>query len=88
MTLNDIPEKKEFVIVRLLSNGEIRKRLVDMGFISGTHGTVLRRALLKDPIELMIKGYRVSLRRSEAKQILVSDPAEQPAAQSSSVFSR
>lgn len=71
MTLNDISENKDFKIIRLAAHGEIRKRLVDMGFISGTEGKVLRKALLNDPIELQLKGFKISLRRSEARQILV-----------------
>jgi len=42
---------------------------VDIGFINGEVGTVVREALLRDPIELEIKGAHVSLRRSEAKLI-------------------
>jgi Fe2+ transport system protein FeoA len=44
-----------------------------MGFIRGTQGMVLREALMKDPIELFLKGYRVSVRRAEAQQIHVEE---------------
>jgi len=73
MTLNDIRNGGHFKIVHLNARGEIKRRLVDMGFIRGTQGQVLREALLKDPIELFIKGYRVSVRREEAGQILVEE---------------
>ncbi|MBN1348669.1 ferrous iron transport protein A [candidate division KSB1 bacterium] len=73
MTLNDIAEKQKFKIIRVIATGEIRTRLVDMGFIGGMQGKVLRKALLNDPIELQLKGYKVSLRRSEARQILVEN---------------
>ena len=71
MTLNDIHYGVQFKITNLEAKGEIRRRLVDMGFIKGAQGKVLREALLRDPIELQLKGYKVSLRRSEAKKILV-----------------
>ena len=73
MTLNDIKTRGKFQIQSLASNGEIRRRLLDMGFIRGAQGQVLREALLKDPIELQLKGYKVSVRRAEAKQILVQE---------------
>jgi len=86
MTLDDISENNDFRIIRLIAQGEIRKRLVDMGFISGTKGKVLRRALLNDPIELQLKGYKVSLRRSEAKQILVEDLSDNHNAERTTVI--
>lgn len=73
MTLSDIKDGEKFTIVNLQAKGEIRKRLTDMGFIRGAQGIVLREALLKDPIEVQLKGYRVSLRRTEAKQIIIED---------------
>lgn len=71
MTLSDLPLNQKFKIIRLHANGEIRRRLIDMGFISGTEGVMLREALLKDPVEIQIKGYKISLRRNEAQKIEV-----------------
>jgi len=71
LTLSDLHDNQKFKIIRLTGNGEIRRRLIEMGFNSGTEGTLLRTALLKDPLEIQIKGYKVSLRRAEAKQILI-----------------
>ena len=71
MTLSDVEPNQKFKIIRLMANGEIRRRLVDMGFISGAKGTMLREALLKDPLEIKLKGYKISLRRTEARQIEV-----------------
>ena len=73
MTLSDIKDGGSFRIKYITANGEIKKRLIDMGFINGAKGKVLREALLKDPIELQMKGYRISVRRTEAKQILVEE---------------
>lgn len=70
-TLDEIDNSHKFRIVRLIATGEIRRRLIDMGFVSGTKGTVLREGLLKDPIEIHIKGYKISIRRAEARTILV-----------------
>lgn len=73
MTLDQLGPGNEFVITRVIAHGEIRTRLVDMGFIGGAHGTVLRKALLGDPIELKLGAYLVSLRLEEARSIHVKD---------------
>jgi len=71
LTLSDLKENQRFRIIRIQANGEIRRRLVDMGFISGTEGVLLRMALFRDPIEIFLKGTRISIRRIEAEQIIV-----------------
>ena len=73
MTLSDIKNGGQFKILKLKATGEIKKRLIDMGFIRGAQGQVLREALLKDPIELQLKGFKVSLRRAEARKIMVEE---------------
>jgi len=70
-SLAEIPAGKRFRIKKVHGHGEIRQRLVDLGFIKNEVGTVIREALLKDPIEVELKGARFSLRRSEARLIEV-----------------
>ncbi len=74
-TLADVANGETFRVTRLAATGEIRQRLIDMGFIRGATGRVLRAALLGDPIELQMPGYKVSLRRSEARDIFVEEVA-------------
>ncbi|MDH3774002.1 MAG: ferrous iron transport protein A, partial [Deltaproteobacteria bacterium] len=59
------------VIKRLNGRGTFRKRLQEMGFIRGSEVFVEKYAPLRDPIELVIKGYHVSLRVEEAAQIMM-----------------
>ncbi|MCL2822671.1 MAG: ferrous iron transport protein A [Polyangiaceae bacterium] len=73
MTLDQIPVGDAFTISTVRSRGEIRKRLVDMGFVYGANGKVLRKALLGDPIELRLGAYLISIRASEARDIEVCD---------------
>lgn len=73
MTLSEIKDGGYFQIISVNAKNEIRRRLIDMGFIKGTQGQVLREALFKDPIELRIKGYRISVRRAEAALIEVKE---------------
>lgn len=73
--LAQLPSGSEFLIKRVNACGEVRRRLVDIGFIKGERGKIIREALLRDPIEVEIKGTRISLRRCEARLIKV-DSAE------------
>ena len=50
---------------------DIRRRLLEMGMINGTTVEMVRFAPLGDPIEVRVRGYRLSLRKSEAQAIMV-----------------
>ena len=71
MILSDLQTGEHAVIVRVNGHGSFRKRLIEMGFIQGKEVRVVLNAPLKDPIEYEIIGYKVSLRREEARQIEV-----------------
>ncbi len=71
MNLSDLNTGEKAVIVRVNGHGSFRKRLIEMGFINGKEVRVVLNAPLKDPIEYEIIGYKVSLRREEARQIEV-----------------
>ena len=76
MVLADLNTGEQAVIVRVHGHGSFRKRLIEMGFIQGKEVKVILNAPLKDPIEYEIIGYKVSLRREEAKLIEVVTEAE------------
>ena len=76
MRLSDLHTGEKAVIAKVNGHGGFRKRLVEMGFISGKHVTVVMNAPLKDPIEYEILGYRISLRREEARMIEVVSESE------------
>ena len=58
-------------VVQVKAQGPIRQRLLEMGFIRGALLRVEKLAPLGDPMELVIKGYHLSLRREESVCILV-----------------
>ncbi|MBL0209412.1 MAG: ferrous iron transport protein A [Holophagaceae bacterium] len=64
-------------VVQLQAKGAIRQRLLEMGFIRGATLKVEKLAPLGDPMELVLKGYHLSLRRDEGACILVQ-PVAQP----------
>jgi len=54
---------------------EIGLRLMEMGLVPGTEFTLLGAAPLGDPLELEVRGYRLSLRKSEAARVEVATQA-------------
>lgn len=78
MTLSDLKEGQEAVILKIRGRGSFRHRIIELGFVRGQMITALRSAPLKDPIRFRILDSEVSLRRAEASQIevLVCTPEE------------
>lgn len=71
MQLSALKEGSRAVIVRIAGNSVLRRRLLEMGLTKGTGVYVEKYAPLRDPMELIVKGYHVSLRVEEAAQITV-----------------
>lgn len=71
MKLSELKTGETGVIVKVTGHGGFRKRIVEMGFISGKKVEVLLNAPLKDPVKYKVMGYEVSLRHSEADMIEV-----------------
>ncbi len=73
MRLSEMKENQTAIIVRVGGNGALRRRILEMGILKGSEIYVEKYAPLKDPIELIVKGYHVSLRVGEAAQIMVDN---------------
>ncbi len=69
--LSDLQPGDQGEVVQVNASGQIRQRLLEMGFIRGALLRVEKLAPLGDPMELVIKGYHLSLRRDESACILV-----------------
>ncbi|OPY23105.1 MAG: ferrous iron transport protein A [Methanobacterium sp. PtaU1.Bin242] len=67
--LNELKVGDSGIIVSFKGKGSIRKHLMEMGFVKGANVEIQRVAPLGDPIEVKIKGYSISLRKEEAKNI-------------------
>jgi ferrous iron transport protein A len=84
MMISDAPSGASFRVIRVRTGREIGKRLADMGFTEGAEGEVVRTGLMRDPLQVKIRGYDVLIRRSEAKEIEIapasSSKAEEGAA--------
>ena len=71
MTLDLLPLSQEAVITAVGGEGALRCRLLDMGLIPKTALRVEKIAPLGDPIELRVRGYALSLRKEDARNIEV-----------------
>jgi len=54
------------VVKRVGGEGKIKRRLFDMGITPGAEVLMRKRAPLGDPIEITIRGYELTLRKTEA----------------------
>ena len=70
-SLSELEPQETGKIVKVGGKGGIRRRLLDMGVVSGAVVEVQRVAPLGDPVEIRIKGYNLALRLEEAANIQV-----------------
>jgi Fe2+ transport system protein FeoA len=73
MLLSEMKEGQRAIITRVGGSSLLRRRILEMGILKGSEVHVEKYAPLKDPMELIVKGYHVSLRVEEAAQILVEN---------------
>lgn len=57
-------------VKRLSATGAIRRRLFDMGITPGAEVTLRKKAPLGDPIEITLRGYELTLRKTEAQYVV------------------
>ena len=73
MLLSEMKEGQTGIVVRVGGNGILRRRILEMGILKGTEVYIEKYAPLKDPMELIVKGYHISLRVEEAARITVDE---------------
>jgi len=61
------------VIISSFENDEIFLKLMEMGCVPGEKVTVDQIAPFKDPISILVAGYRLSLRLNEAEHVIVEE---------------
>jgi ferrous iron transport protein A len=69
--MDQIPIKANGRIVNINMDNTLRKKLTDMGLVRGTEFKVDGQAPLGDPIKINLRGYNLTIRKSDAKNILV-----------------
>ena len=71
MTLNELKVGETAAITAVGGDGALRCRLLDMGLTPRTQVTLRKVAPMGDPIEIHIRGYELTLRVDDARQITV-----------------
>ncbi|MEG0015228.1 MAG: FeoA family protein [Gordonibacter sp.] len=71
-TLRDVAIGETAIVRRLNGEGALKRHIMDMGITKGTDISVRKVAPLGDPIEVTVRGYELSLRKSEAESIFVA----------------
>ncbi len=71
-TLKDVKVGEYATVARLHGEGPTKRRIMDMGITKGTEIYVRKVAPLGDPMELNVRGYELSVRKSDAQMIEVS----------------
>lgn len=70
-TLREVKIGDTARVVKLHGEGALRRRIMDMGITKGVEIYVRKVAPLGDPIEVMVRGYELSLRKSDAEMVEV-----------------
>ncbi len=70
-TLREIKVGATAKVVKLHGEGPVKRRIMDMGITKGVEIYVRKVAPLGDPLELMVRGYELSLRKADAEMIEV-----------------
>jgi len=73
--LDELSPGESATIVEILGNDVIASRLMEMGLIDGEEISMIGRAPMGDPTEFSIRGYRLSLRKTESSRVLVTKGA-------------
>ncbi len=72
MTMAQMRENSRARVVRVgITQKKLKKRLLDMGLVPGTELTLCGRAPMGDPLEIELRGYKLTIRVAEAEHIQV-----------------
>lgn len=70
-TLKEMQCGQTVIVARLNGEGLVKRRIMDMGITKGVEIFVRKVAPLGDPVEVTVRGYELSLRKTDAEMIVV-----------------
>jgi ferrous iron transport protein A len=73
LMLDMTPVGREVTVVRVTGEKDIKRKLLDMGIVPGVRVRVERVAPMGDPIDVVVRGYHLSLRKAEAAMVIVKE---------------
>lgn len=71
MTLKDVKVGETVKAAKITGEGPVKRRIMDMGITRGVEIFVRKVAPLGDPMELLVRGYELSIRKADAAMIEV-----------------
>lgn len=74
-TLRDAKVGETVVVEKIQGSGVVKRRIMDMGITKGVEIYIRKIAPLGDPVEVMVRGYELSLRKEDAKMIVLKEEA-------------
>ena len=72
-TLKEVKVGNTAKVKKLHGEGAIKRRIMDMGITKGVEVYIRKVAPLGDPVEVTVRGYELSLRKSDAEMIEIED---------------
>ena len=76
MTLGELKTGQSAVIEKVGGQGALRLRFLDMGLIPGTKVQLQKVAPLGDPIQILVRGYELTIRLEDAGKITMQEAAK------------
>ncbi len=73
MTLRDVKIGDTAKVTKLVGEGPVKRRIMDMGLTKGVEVCVRKVAPLGDPIEITVRGYELSIRKADAEMVMVEE---------------
>lgn len=70
-TVDKLKHGEKGYVVSLGGQGALRRHIIDMGITPGAEIIMVKTAPMGDPIELTVRGYELSIRKSEAQTITI-----------------
>lgn len=86
MRLAELAVGTEASVTAVSGTGSFRRRLLELGILPGTRVEVIGVAPLGDPLELLVRGSSLSIRRAEAASVEVTPIEATSAAQTAPLF--
>ena len=71
MTLGEAEVGSTVIITKIEGDGAYKRRIMDMGITKGTELYIRKVAPLGDPVEITVRGYELSVRKEDARCVLV-----------------
>ena len=73
VSLKSLSDGESGIVERIELTGATKRRLIEMGITPGTRVGVLKRAPLGYPIEILLRGFSLTIRGDDAEKILVAE---------------